>query len=184
MSMPPFNDSASLLNQPRVIPGPGPAAHSDSRHGWPYEKPLNEPAVAEVWTYTPRYSYRVGETIDFHVHSTRPSFEVEITRDGPKPELVFQRAGIAAKAVPTPASAHVVGCHWPVAFRLQVPETWRSGFYMVVVRVRDHDGAVFEREHFFVINPPKEAPQSRIAFIVSTCTMNAYNDWGGGNSYH
>ena len=45
-------------------------------------------------------------------------------------------------------------------------------------------GVVVEREHFVVINPPLGAAQSRIAFIVSTCTMNAYNDWGGGNSYH
>ena len=96
------NDTPSILNQPRVIPGAGPAAHSDSRHDWPYEKPLNDPAVAEIWTYTPRSSYRPGETIDFHVHSTRPTFELEITRDGPTPELVFQRGGIAARAVPDP----------------------------------------------------------------------------------
>lgn len=184
MSSTPFNDGPSILGQPRVIPGAGPAAHSDSRHDWPYEKPLNDPAVAEIWTYTPRYSYRAGETIDFHVHSTRPVFELEITREGPRPEPVFLQRGIPAQAVPTPENAHVVGCNWPVAFQLQVPDTWRTGFYVVVVRVRDDDGAVFEREHFVVINPPLGVPQSRIAFVVGTCTMNAYNDWGGGNSYH
>ena len=111
-----LNDGPSILGQPRVIPGAGPAAHSDARHGWGYEHPLNDPEIAEIWCYTPRYSYVVGEMIDFHVHSTRPSFELEITRDGPKPELVFERSGIAAKAVPTPANAHVVGCRWPIAF--------------------------------------------------------------------
>ena len=65
MSTNPANDTPSILNQPRVIPGAGPAAHSDSRHDWPYEKPRNDPAVAEIWTYTPRSSYRPGETIDF-----------------------------------------------------------------------------------------------------------------------
>ena len=180
----PLHDGPSILNQPRVIPGAGPAAHSDSRHDWPYEKPLNDPAIAEIWTYTPRYSYRAGETIDFHVHSTRPSFEIEITREGPRPELVFAQGGLPAQAVATPENAHVLGCNWPVAFQLQVPESWRTGFYVVVVRVRDEDGAVFEREHFVVINPPLGAPRSGIAFIVGTCTMNAYNDWGGGNSYH
>jgi hypothetical protein len=34
----PFNDGPSILNQPRVIPGAGPAPHNDSRHGWAYEK--------------------------------------------------------------------------------------------------------------------------------------------------
>jgi hypothetical protein len=137
-----------------VIPGPGPSAHNDSRHDWPYEKPLNDPSIAEIWCYTPRYSYRAGELIDFHVHSTRPAFEIEITRDGPSPERVFLQSGIAAKAAPTPDQAHVNGCDWPVAFQLKVDPAWRSGFYVVVVRLREPDGEVFEREHFFVIKPP------------------------------
>ena len=70
----------------RVVPGPGPAATNDARHGWGYEKPLNDPAIAEIWCYTPRSSYRSGEAIDFHVHATRPVFEIEIFREGPAPE--------------------------------------------------------------------------------------------------
>jgi hypothetical protein len=179
-----FHDGPSLLGQPRVIPGAGPAAHNDSRHDWPYEKPLNDPAIAEIWCYTPRNSYHPGEVIDFHVHSTRPAFEIEITREGPTPERVFFQAGIAATAAATPDRAHVAGCDWPVAFRLTVDPAWRSGFYVVVVRLREPDGEVFEREHFFVLKPSRPAEASSIAFVVSTCTMNAYNDWGGGNSYH
>jgi hypothetical protein len=180
----PFNDGPSLLGQPRVIPGVGPAAHSDSRHDWGYEKPLNDPAIAEIWCYTPRISYRSGEVVDFHVHSTRPTFEIEITRDGPNPERVFFQSGIAASAAPTPDRAHVVGCDWPVAFQLTIDPAWRSGFYVVVVRLCEPDGEVFEREHFIVVKPSAAAQASSIAFVVSTCTMNAYNDWGGGNSYH
>ena len=123
----PFNDGPSLLGQPRVIPGVGPAAHSDSRHDWGYEKPLNDPAIAEIWCYTPRISYRSGEVVDFHVHSsTRPTFEIEITRDGPNPERVFFQSGIAASAAPTPDRAHVVGCDWPVAFQLTIDPAWRE----------------------------------------------------------
>jgi hypothetical protein len=97
---------------------------------------------------------------------------------------VFVQSGIAASAVPTPDRAHVVGCNWPVAFQLTVDPAWRSGFYVVVVRLHEPDGEVFEREHFFVLKPSVPATTSSIAFVVSTCTMNAYNDWGGGNSYH
>ena len=179
-----FNDGPSLLGIPRVIPGPGPAAHSDSRHGWEYEKPLNNPEIAEVWCYTPRYSYIAGETIDFHMHSTRAHAEIDIYRDGPQQEMVFQETGIAVANVPTPEKPHVNGCGWPVALRVKVSDSWRSGFYVVIVRVRDDDGGVFEREHFFVVKPSKPATNTSIAFIVSTATMNAYNDWGGGNSYH
>ncbi len=139
-----FNEGPALLGQPRMIPGPGPAAHNDSRHDWPYEKPLNNPAIAEIWCYTPRISYRAGEVIDFHVHSTRAAFEIEITRDGPTQERVFFQSGISATAAVTPDRAHVAGCDWPVAFRLTVDPAWRSGFYGVVVRLREPDGEVFE----------------------------------------
>lgn len=179
-----LNDGPSILNQPRVIPGPGPAAHSDTRHDWGYEKALNNPEIAEVWCYTPRYSYRAGETIDFHMHSTRAKAEIEIYRDGEHPKLVYERKNITVSAVPTPNNAHIHGCGWPVALQVPVSTEWSSGFYVVIVRVRDDDGGVFEREHFFVVNPTKPAVNSSIAFIVSTATMNAYNDWGGGNSYH
>ena len=179
-----LNDGPSILNQPRVIPGPGPAAHSDTRHDWGYEKSLNNPEIAEVWCYTPRYSYRAGETIDFHMHSTRAKAEIEIYRDGEQPKLVYEKRNIVVSAVPTPKDAHIHGCDWPVALQILVPAEWSSGFYVVIVRVRDDDGGVFEREHFFVVNPAKPAVNSSIAFIVSTATMNAYNDWGGGNSYH
>ena len=180
----PLNDGPSLQGQPRVIPGAGPAAHSDIRYGWEYERPLNDPAIAEIWCYTQRYSYEAGETIDFHLHSTRNRFEIDIYREGPEPEMVYQQTNLPITAAYTPEHPHLTGCDWPVGLQVQVEPNWRSGFYVVVVRVRDEDGAVFEREHFFVLKPSHPAVTSSIAFIVSTATMNAYNDWGGGNSYH
>lgn len=179
-----LNDGPSILGQPRMIPGAGPAAHSDTRHGWEYERPLNDPEIAEIWCYTPRYSYVAGDVIDFHVHSTRPHFEITIYREGPRPEVVYKRAGIVAEAVQTPESPHITGCDWPTALQVPVEPGWRTGFYVVTVCVRDDDGGIFEREHFFVVKPSRPAEGTSIAFIVSTATMNAYNDWGGGNSYH
>ncbi len=55
---------------------------------------------------------------------------------------------------------------------------------MVVVRVRDDDGGMFEREHFVVVKPAVPASSTSIAFVVSTATMNACNDWSEGNSDH
>lgn len=179
-----FNDGPSILNQPRVIPGDGPAPHSDSRHGWSYERPLNDPKIAEIWCYTPRYSYKVGEVIDFHMHSTRANAEIEIYRDGVEKEFVYENRNLRVTRSDTPENPHLDGCGWPVALKVEVSDKWRSGFYVVIVRVRDDDGAIFEREHFVVINPTQPAKKSNIAFVASTATMNAYNDWGGGNSYH
>lgn len=177
-----INDGPSLQGQPRVMPGIGPAAHSDMRYGWDYERPLNDPAIAEIWCYTPRYSFVTGETIEFHAHSTRSHFDIEIYREGPRPMAVFHRTQVPVTAAHTPEEPHLHGCHWPVALRVEVGADWPSGFYVVIVRVHDDDGALFEREHFIVVRP--SAPGGGIAFIVSTATMNAYNDWGGGNSYH
>lgn len=178
-----MNDGPSILNQHRVVPG-GRPPNSDFHFDWPYERPLNNPAIAEIWCYTPQMSYVAGDVVDLHVHTTRPAFDVEIYRDGPRPETVHTSANVPGTVGQTSADAHVTGCDWPVALHVTVADDWKSGFYVVVVRVTDDDGAVFEREHFFVVRATVPASRTSLAFIVSTGTMCAYNDWGGGNCYH
>ncbi|MEN9822448.1 MAG: hypothetical protein RLZ04_874, partial [Actinomycetota bacterium] len=145
-----MNDSPSILNQPRVIPG-GRPPNSDFHFDWPYERPTNDPAVAEIWCYTPRMSYFPGEVVDLHVHTTRAEFDIDIYRDGTTPTTVYSQRHVPGTVGTTPLDANVVGCDWPVALRVTVGDDWSSGFYIVVVRVTDDDGAVFEREHFFVV---------------------------------
>ena len=58
-----INDGPSLQGQPRVMPGIGPAAHSDMRYGWDYERPLNDPAIAEIWCASMRFGKSGNEIL-------------------------------------------------------------------------------------------------------------------------
>ncbi len=153
-----------------------------SPKGWPSETAYATPDAEEVWCYTDRFSYLPGETVTFHLSASVPSFTVEITRDGLNPETVWKRDGVTAERHEAPADAYAAGCGWPVSLTLDVPDDWRPGFYIVTVRTVQSNGELWEREHYFVV---KAAPERRpkMALVLTTGTMLAYNDWGGANHY-
>ncbi|GLY81011.1 N,N-dimethylformamidase beta subunit family domain-containing protein [Actinoallomurus iriomotensis] len=149
---------------------------------WPSERAYAAPDTEEVWCYTDRFSYFPGETVAFHLSASVPTFTVEVTRDGLRPETVWSRDGVTAGRFEAPADAYATGCGWPVGLTLDIPGDWRPGFYVVTVRATLSDGELWEREHFFVV---KAAParRPRAAIVLTTSTMLAYNDWGGANHY-
>lgn len=151
-----------------------------SPRGWPSERAFAT-GGPEVWCYTDRFSYLPGETVTLHLASSAPSFEVEVTRDGARPEIVWSRSGVTAERFDTPEDAYAVGCGWPAGLTIDIPESWPSGFYIVTVRA-DAGADVWEREHFFVVRAPSER-RAEMALVLTTSTMLAYNDWGGANHY-
>lgn len=152
-----------------------------SKAGWKSERASNDPTKPEAWCYTDRYSYAPGDTVSVRVHSTVPQVSIRVIRDGLAPELMFERTGVSAQATVTPEDSYTSGCGWPVAFEFVIPDSWRSGFYLVTIRAVS-EGEVFEREHFFVVRAPA-GRTNRLALILTTSTLNAYNDWGGANMY-
>ena len=49
-----------------------PEQRREAVHGHYYEYPGMDGAKGEIWAYTPRFSYRAGETVALHVSSTAP----------------------------------------------------------------------------------------------------------------
>lgn len=170
-------DSGGTAQESRVAP-----AFAWSPKGWPSERAHADLGATEVWSYTDRFSYLPGETVDFHLSSTAAEFSLEIIRDGAEPETVFRRDGLTSEAYPTPEDAYANGCDWPVGLSLEIPQDWRSGFYLVVVSARTPEGELWEREHFFVVKAPR-GRRKDMALVLTTSTMLAYNDWGGANHY-
>jgi hypothetical protein len=151
-----------------------------SPRGWPSERAFASGAP-EVWCYTDRFSYFPGESVSLHVSASAPRFDVEVTRDGLRPEVVWSAQGLTAERVNAPEDAYSAGCGWPVALTIDIPADWPSGFYVVTVRA-DACPDVWEREHFFVVRAPVSR-RAEMALVVTTSTMIAYNDWGGANHY-
>ena len=139
--------------------------------------------------YAGRVSHEAGDEVALHMSSSSASCTVEIARLGARREVVWtgEAPRLGDHLVPEDASSH--GCRWPVALRIPVPATWRSGYYHVTFRVRDGGGRYVRRggrsaesSCFFVVRP-REGEGSRILLPFATHTYNAYNNWGGFSLY-
>lgn len=128
--------------------------------------------------YTTCSSYVAGETIEFHVSTSSPSYQIEIVRDGLTPQLIATSPPIAGALYPVPPAGWL-GANWPVSYTWEVPASWATGSYYA--RFVAAPGS--SRRHPFVIRRQTPGTLSRIAFCMDYNTRNAYNSWGGSSLY-
>lgn len=146
------------------------------------ERPSDDPKKLEIWGYSGQPSYEPGETLELHVSTTAATYAVQIYRDGAEFELVYEQDGLPGSRHETPDDAYISGCGWPVSHTVEIPEEWRSGGYVVVLKAADERGEVVQ-DGFFVLRAPSTAPRKGICFVLATYTWQEYNDWGGGCGY-
>src|SRR5260370_802871 len=121
-------------------------------------------------------SVDTGQQVCLHMSSSggRP-VRVEVARVGARREVVFRSGAVEADQHATPKDASSMGCGWPVALRLDVDLTWRSGYYEVVMAI--DVGEKVRRDYaFFVVRP---SPGTGVVLALATNTWHAYNDFGG-----
>jgi hypothetical protein len=147
------------------------------------EFPLNDPSIIEIFGYTEWLSYAAGESVRLFTHTTAPTYDIEVIRDGLKPLKVWSSMGQRGMRQQTPADAYAVGCRWVDPVVIPTAASWPSGFYLIILRTRDQTGRILEREAGFILRPPNGQRSQRLALIWTSATAAAYNDWGGANSY-
>jgi len=118
-----------------------------------------------------------GDEVALHVATDGGQVRVEVARDGLDREVVW-RGEVDARAHDTPPDASAAGCGWPAAGTIPVGADWRSGYYAVTFTAGDE-----RADAFLVVRPEPGAPRAPILLVLSTCTWNAYNDWGGPSLY-
>lgn len=140
--------------------------------------------------YCDQLSYLPGEEVAFHLSTTAEVCTLEIARLGKEREVVWTKDDIEAKAYPVPEHASSHGCDWPAAFKLKIPEDWRSGYYEIKMKVQDKGGKFVQRnrrtaesEMFFVVRSANPGQNTKILLQLATNTYNAYNNWGGSSLY-
>jgi hypothetical protein len=141
------------------------------------------PYPLAVEGYPDRFSYLPGETVAFHCSARTKRYAVEIARIGAQREVVWQRAGLPGQEQPTPERAYAGGCNWPVSFSLQIPDSWRSGFYEVTLQAEGLSGPESTGHACFVVRSAHPGRDASMLLALSTNTYNAYNKWGGACLY-
>ncbi|MBS0204107.1 MAG: hypothetical protein JSS49_14470 [Planctomycetes bacterium] len=140
--------------------------------------------------YAGQVSYKPGEELSLHVSTSSPKFIVEIARLGAQREVVLTKPDVAGAEFPIPENASSHGCQWPAAYKLAIPDTWKSGYYHVTLKAEDGGGKFVQRGRrtveascFFIVRAAQAGKNSKILLQLSTNTYNAYNNWGGFSLY-
>jgi len=128
--------------------------------------------------YTDRLSARPGETVRLHAASAAGPCRLEVARVGRSRTRVLVLDAIEVGDHPTPEEADRLGCGWPVCAEFTVGPDWTSGYYDLVLT--DAQGGV--SHHFLCVRAARRS-QGRLALVLATNTLHAYNYWGGRNAY-
>lgn len=129
-----------------------------------------------IWGYSDRLSARPGESVALHLSATGGVCDIEIARLAKARTIVFEQKAVAVGEHAAPENAHIHGCGWPEAFRFTVGD-WKSGYYEILLK--GADGAV--GRHMLVVK--SVTPKARAVIVLATNTYQAYNWWGGANTY-
>ncbi len=148
-----------------------------------YEFPRNDPARCEIFAYCDRLSYQPGETVQVHVHTNAPAYDLRVSCDSRSSDVVWCRSGVPGEVQSTPVDAYAVGCGWRAGVTIPIPAEWPSGFYLIALRTLDHAGQPATAEACFVVRPAAASASGRVLMVLATGTYVAYNDWGGANAY-
>ena len=146
------------------------------------EGPSDDPEALEIWGYADRPSYAPGDTVDLHVSTTGATWGFEVWRDGHAFTKVFERSGLAGARHPVSDDVVASGCGWPCGASFEIPDTWTSGGYIVVLRA-ERGGQEVTQDAFFALRAAEPGRRSKLVMVAATYTWQEYNDWGGGCGY-
>ncbi len=135
--------------------------------------------------YCDRLSYGPGDPVALCVSTESARYDVTVERWGATRERVWSIAGLPGAHVEPPHDADANGCHWPTSIEIPIADDWRSGFYLVTMRVGDGPDDRRTAHACFVLRPGRGTRSGRPAGLLTlaTNTWNAYNTWGGKSLY-
>lgn len=179
--------SARIVRSPRPSPPPPPA-----------EPPRARPqgvTTAALAAYASAPSVDRGQTIDFAVSTSAPTYDVTVQRFAPGRDYTrsmltqtglpgrnqgyWVRGQFGIRACPTCVVSSRTGevqPNWSWTFALRIPAAWPSGLYRAVF-----GSAVGQDAVPFVVRA--DGVSSPVLVVVSFNTYEAYNDWGGKSLY-
>jgi hypothetical protein len=153
--------------------------------------PLANPAMnREIEGYASRTSINRGERISLFVHTSDPSYRVEIYRmgwyGGAGARLVsgpVVRPGVIQAMPPMDQQTGLVECSWSDPYVVTIGddttrEEWVSGVYLAKLT-----GTASGAQAYIVFVVRDDDRPSDFLFQSSVTTYQAYNNWGGKSLY-
>jgi N,N-dimethylformamidase len=151
-------------------------------NGWTTSRTASLHGHADRWTVT------TGDTINFAVSTTFPSFTATVLRlDGPLTQgkdedvanshIVWGPTKVNGRLQLVQNGYRTNGTGWQTDFSIPVPAAWKSGFHVARLTGPHNLHSYIP----FAVRPA--TPTAKVAYMLPFLTHNAYNYWGGHNQY-
>jgi hypothetical protein len=191
--------SAELIRAENAKPGTpnwlNPAIEAEIRKNLNGDSPDNQTqagqaqgididAAKKIEGYTDAMSVNTGETVTLRVSSRVGNFVVSVLRmgwyDGAGAREVFRSGSLPGVNYPTPGwdADGLIACNWPAALSVS-SAGWPTGYYLAAL-ISQSTGLAESYVPFVVRDDSSTAP---ILMQIPFTTYQAYNSWGGKNSY-
>jgi hypothetical protein len=154
--------------------------------------PLAADSSPQVSGYGSASSVPQGGSLDFHISSNVSTYDIQIFKEGAfGRELMQTVTGLSGQSYNCQYAIGVVveddtdplGCGWPVAYTLDVPDSWPSGLYLADLLDSDDKPGGYGSYIFFIVTENQPASTSDILIHIPTNTWQAYNNFGGLSLY-
>lgn len=127
--------------------------------------------------YANRHSVAVGESIAFHIATSRAPFDVQIVNMASPFTVLQTLSGLTSQARDCTGKWET-GCEWPVTANFAVPASFTPGYY--AARFPTSEG---QRHIMFAVRPVVPGSYAPIAVIQPSNSDVAYNRFGGKSVY-
>lgn len=169
----------SLAQLATYLSGNGPivsVAAPARASGWQ----LTAPNLRAVSGYADAVSVIPGGSIGLHLAGSDRSARIDVYRLGVRDAehvLSVSKVPVAPMVIPAPdPGTGLDDMRWPLAFRLAIPATWRSGVYLAKISAAHGQSYVP-----FIVRPPRPVA---LVVMIPMLTYEAYNSWDGVSLYH
>lgn len=127
--------------------------------------------------YTDVLSAAPGEEVSLYISSSGSRCDLEVARLGKVRDVVLTHDAIPTREQSVRERSDERGCDWTVTVSFEIGLHWRSGYHEILIRNELGEEAV----HFVCVRAGDR--KNRALLILATNTYQAYNWWGGRNSY-
>ena len=179
LSLLPRAHAASMSQNPIQVENSKPGTP-----GWnDFSSVLQDDAISGFGS---KISVNHGDSIDFYVTTTAPSFTIDIYRTGyyggDGARLITSLGSFPGlhQAIPNPnPTTGLISClNWTKTTTLTIPSDWVTGVYLAKLTASNGNASFI----FFVVRD--DGGHEAILFQTSVTTYQAYNTWGGLSLYN
>jgi hypothetical protein len=133
---------------------------------------------ADETGYVNKISLTQGDTLKLYISTSVNPFSVQIYKYNDVDSLVTTISNISGGIRAYPDSCYYYGCNWPLSYSLVIPTSWLPGVYYA-----QFPTSVGSKSVLFMVSPKVRGSYSKILYLASANTWEAYNPIGGKSLY-